>query len=63
MLRVAADSSILSENSYVRIVALYDSSKKVAAIFLDADIEIVEAHNKRKLDTHSVTAAMLADGI
>ncbi len=52
-----------SANMSLGIAALCDFAKRAAALFLDADIEIVEAHHNRKLDAPSGTALMLADGI
>ncbi len=38
-------------------------AKKTAAVFPEADIEIVETHHNHKLDAPSGTALMLADAI
>lgn len=45
------------------IALLIDLAKKAAAVFPDADIEIVEVHHNRKLDAPSGTAKMILDGI
>ncbi len=52
-----------SANMSLGIAVLCSFAKKAAALFPDADIEIVEAHHNRKLDAPSGTAAMIADGI
>ena len=52
-----------SANMSLGIAVLCDFAKKAAALFPDADIEIVEAHHNRKLDAPSGTALMIADGI
>lgn len=52
-----------SANMSLGIAVLADFAKKAAALFPDADIEIVEVHHNRKLDAPSGTARMIADGI
>lgn len=52
-----------SANMSLGIAVLCDFAKRAAALFPEADIEIVEAHHNRKLDAPSGTALMLADGI
>ena len=52
-----------SYNMSLGIAVLTDMAKKVAAIYSDADIEIVEVHHNRKLDVPSGTALMIADAI
>jgi len=50
-------------NFSLGIAALVQLAKQAAAMFPEADIEIVEAHHNRKLDAPSGTALMIADGI
>ena len=52
-----------SANMSLGIAALTDLAKRAAALFPEADIEIVEAHHDRKLDAPSGTALMLARAI
>ncbi len=52
-----------SGNMSLGIATLYDAVKRVAAVFPDADVEIVEAHHNRKLDAPSGTALMLVDAV
>lgn len=52
-----------SANMSLGIATLCDFAKRAAALFPDADIEIVEAHHNRKLDAPSGTALMIADRI
>lgn len=52
-----------SGNMSVGIALLCSLAKKAAAVFPDADIEIVETHHRHKLDAPSGTALMLADAI
>lgn len=49
-----------SGNMSVGVAALCAMAKKAAAMFPDADIEIVETHHKHKQDAPSGTALMLA---
>lgn len=50
-------------NLSLGIAVLVDLAKKAAAMFPDADIEIVEAHHNRKADAPSGTAKMLANAL
>jgi len=52
-----------SYNMSLGIALLARLAKETAALFPDADIEIVEAHHNRKLDVPSGTALLLADAI
>ncbi|MBE6586932.1 MAG: 4-hydroxy-tetrahydrodipicolinate reductase [Ruminococcaceae bacterium] len=52
-----------SANMSLGIATLCDFARRAAALFPDADIEIVEAHHNRKLDAPSGTALMIADTI
>lgn len=52
-----------SANMSVGVALLVELAKKAAAAMPDADIEIVEAHHNRKLDSPSGTALMLAEAI
>ena len=52
-----------SANMSVGIAVLIQLAKQAAAVFGDADIEIIEKHHNRKLDAPSGTALMLADAI
>jgi 4-hydroxy-tetrahydrodipicolinate reductase len=52
-----------SANMSVGVAALCSLVQQAAALFPDADIEIVEAHHNRKLDAPSGTALMLADAV
>ena len=52
-----------SGNMSVGIAVLCNLAKKTAAVFPDADIEIVETHHCHKLDAPSGTALMLADAM
>lgn len=52
-----------SANMSVGVALLCQLAKQTAALFPDADIEIVETHHNRKLDAPSGTALMLADAI
>lgn len=49
-----------SANMSMGIAALAELARRAAALFPEADIEIVEAHHNRKLDAPSGTALMLA---
>ena len=53
----------LASNMSVGVALLADFAKQAAAMFPDADIEIVEAHHNRKVDAPSGTAIMLANSI
>lgn len=52
-----------SGNMSVGVALLCTLAKKTAAVFPNADIEIVETHHNHKLDAPSGTALMLADAI
>ena len=50
-----------SANMSLGIAVLTDFARRAAALFPEADIEIVEVHHNRKLDAPSGTAEMIAD--
>ena len=50
----------LSANMSIGVALLADLAKKAAAVFPEADIEIVERHHNQKLDVPSGTALLLA---
>ena len=52
-----------SANMSVGVAVLCSLVRQAAALFPDADIEIVETHHNRKLDAPSGTALMLAQAI
>jgi len=52
-----------SGNMSVGVAVLCSLAQKAAAMYLDADIEIIEKHHNRKLDVPSGTALMLAESI
>ncbi|MBQ8911386.1 MAG: 4-hydroxy-tetrahydrodipicolinate reductase [Clostridia bacterium] len=52
-----------SANMSLGVALLVELAKKTAALFPEADIEIVEAHHNRKLDAPSGTAKMILEGI
>ncbi len=52
-----------ASNMSVGIAVLIEMAKKAAAAFPDADIEIVEAHHRHKLDAPSGTAKTLFEAI
>ena len=52
-----------SANYSLGIAVLAELAQKAAAMFPDADIEIVETHHNQKLDVPSGTALLLANGI
>lgn len=52
-----------SGNMSLGIALLTELAKQTAAMFPDADIEIVEAHHNQKLDVPSGTALMLAKAV
>jgi len=52
-----------SANMSLGIAVLSDLVKRAAALFPNADIEIVEMHHNQKLDVPSGTALMLAESI
>lgn len=53
----------MSANMSLGVALLASMAKKVAAVFPDADIEIVEKHHNRKIDAPSGTALMLAEAV
>lgn len=61
MIRKAAEAVPVfqSGNMSVGVALLTELARQTAAMFPDADIEIVEAHHNRKLDVPSGTALML----
>lgn len=50
----------LSANMSLGVALLADMAKKAAAVFPEADIEIIEKHHNQKLDVPSGTALLLA---
>ena len=52
-----------SANMSMGVALLAELARKTAALFPEADIEIVEAHHNRKLDAPSGTALMLAESV
>ncbi len=52
-----------SANMSMGIALLCELAKKTAALFPEADIEIVETHHNRKLDAPSGTALMLGEAV
>lgn len=52
-----------ASNYSLGVALLVELSKKAAAVFPDADIEIVETHHNRKVDAPSGTALTLAEEI
>jgi len=52
-----------SANMSLDINLMADIIKKVAKVLTESDIEIVETHHNRKIDSPSGTAIMLADAI
>ena len=52
-----------SANMSLGVAAMADLTRQAAALFPDADIEIVEYHHNRKVDAPSGTALMLANAI
>ena len=52
-----------SANMSVGVALLCRMAAQTAALFPDADVEIVETHHNRKLDAPSGTALMIADNI
>ena len=53
----------LSANMSVAVAVLADLAKRAAAMFPEADIEIIERHHNQKLDAPSGTALLLAKRI
>ncbi len=52
-----------SGNMSIGIALLVSLARQAAAVFPEADVEIVEVHHNKKLDAPSGTALMLAEGI
>ncbi len=52
-----------SPNMSMGIALLTELAKKAAAVYPEADIEIVETHHNRKLDAPSGTALMIAEAL
>lgn len=52
-----------SGNMSIGIALLISLARQAAAIFPEADVEIVETHHNKKLDVPSGTALMLAEGV
>ena len=52
-----------SANMSLGVALLCELARQAAALYPDADIEIVETHHNRKLDAPSGTALMIADRI
>lgn len=50
-------------NYSLGVVLLIELAKKTAAVFPDAEIEIIEKHHNRKIDAPSGTALAIAEGI
>ena len=65
MIRRASEqiAVFLSANMSIGVALLADLSKKAAALFPEADIEIIEKHHNQKLDVPSGTALLLANRI
>ena len=65
MIREAAKAVpvFLSGNMSLGVAVLADMAKRAAAMFPDADIEIIERHHNQKLDVPSGTALLLAGRI
>ena len=65
MIRAAAEKIPLfcSANMSVGVALLARLARRTAAMFPDADIEIVERHHNQKLDVPSGTALLLANSI
>lgn len=59
----AAIPVFFSSNYSLGIAVLADIARRAAAMFPDADIEIVEMHHNQKLDVPSGTALTLANSI
>ena len=52
-----------SGNMSIGIALLVSLARQAAAVFPEADVEIVEVHHNKKLDVPSGTALMLAEGV
>lgn len=64
VIKAAAEIPIFfSSNMSIGVALLCDMAKKLAEIFLDGDIEIIERHHNRKLDAPSGTAIMIGNAI
>ncbi|MBQ6509202.1 MAG: 4-hydroxy-tetrahydrodipicolinate reductase [Flexilinea sp.] len=50
-------------NMSIGVAVLCDLARRAAAVFPEADIEIIEKHHNRKLDVPSGTALMIANAI
>lgn len=50
-------------NYSVGVAVLIEEAKRVASVFKNADIEIVETHHNRKIDAPSGTALKIAEGL
>ena len=53
----------MSGNMSIGVGVLCEFAKKAAALFPDADVEIVEVHHRNKIDVPSGTALMLANAV
>jgi 4-hydroxy-tetrahydrodipicolinate reductase len=53
----------LSANMSLGVAVLRDLVRRAVAMFPDADVEIVETHHDRKLDSPSGTALLLAESV
>ena len=53
----------MSGNMSIGVAVLCEFAKKAAALFPEADVEIVEIHHRNKIDVPSGTALMLANAI
>ncbi len=65
MIRAASEKVAVfhSANMSLGVALLADLAVKAASVMQDADIEIVETHHNRKLDSPSGTALMIANAI
>ena len=64
ILAAAAEYPIFfSGNMSIGIALLVSLARQAAAVFPEADVEIVEVHHNKKLDVPSGTALMLAEGV
>ncbi len=52
-----------SANMSMGVALLTELAKKAAAVYPEADIEIIETHHNRKLDAPSGTALMIAEAL
>ena len=53
----------MSGNMSIGVGVLCEFAKKAAALFPEADVEIVEVHHRNKIDVPSGTALMLANAV